>query len=49
MKVMVKEKEEAKPKTGAKPVIDKHMAKTMKRLARDRFMQRQTDVPDNNM
>lgn len=45
MKVVSKEK----VKTNAKPVIDKHMAKTMKRLARDRFFQRQVDVPDNNM
>lgn len=48
MKVEVKEKTK-KTKTGAQPVIDKHMARTMKRLSRDRFFQRQVDAPDNNM
>lgn len=48
MKVEVKEKK-GKAKLGANQVLDKHMAKTMKRLARDRFFQRQVDAPDNNM
>lgn len=49
MKVVVKAKDKSNVKAGITQVVDKHMARTMKRLAKDRSMMRQTDIPDNNM